>query len=57
MLSFGTSKIVEKEYYSNCCDAPPYNWDEVDACSDNTGCCSYCGVGCAFYIGGCDEVS
>ncbi len=45
------SKIVKEiEYYSDCCDAPPYNYNEVDICNDNTGYCMKCGSGTPFYI-------
>ena len=34
----------EIEYYSNCCDAPPYSEDVVDA-NDLLGQCMKCGMG------------
>ena len=37
----------EIEYYSNCCDAPPYSEDVVDA-NDLLGQCMKCGMGSTF---------
>ena len=41
---------MEKEYYSNCCDAPPLDYDVVDACEESTGYCQGWGSGAKFYI-------
>ena len=41
---------MEKEYYSNCCDAPPLDYDVVDACDKATGYCQGCGDGAKFYL-------
>jgi len=44
-----TDAIVEDEYYSECCEAPPYNEDEV-LCNDLLGHCMKCGMGSVFKI-------
>jgi len=44
------SFIIEDEYYSTCCDAPPLNHDEVDVCIYNTGYCMKCGMGSEFEL-------
>ena len=43
---------MEKEYYSNCCDAPPRDYKMVDTRDDSTGHCQNCGDGAVFYIMG-----
>ena len=43
---------MEKEYYSNCCDAPPRDYKVVDTRDDSTGHCQNCGDGAVFYIMG-----
>ena len=40
----------EKQYYSECCDSPPNNYEEVDCCDNNTGYCMKCGMGTSFYV-------
>ena len=46
--------IEEKEYYSNCCDAPPLN--EVDEFpAEILGVCMKCREGAIFYLGESDE--
>ena len=40
----------EKQYYSECCDSPPNNYEEVDCCDNNTGYCMKCGMGTSFYM-------
>ena len=37
----------EIEYYSNCCEAPPYSEDVVDA-NNLLGQCMKCGMGSTF---------
>ena len=44
--------LVEIEYYSECCDAPPIDYDAVDVCDENTGYCMECRMGTPFYIKG-----
>ena len=39
--------MKEIEYYSNCCEAPPYSEDVVDN-NDLLGQCTQCGMGARF---------
>ena len=39
--------MKEVEYYSNCCDAPPYSEDVVMA-NNLLGLCMKCGMGSTF---------
>ena len=40
----------EVEYYSECCDAPPYSYEEVNVDVKRLGHCQQCGEGVEFYI-------
>lgn len=40
---------MEREYYSNCCDAPPVDYEVVDVCENKTGYCQKCRSGAKFY--------
>tara|TARA_R100000808_G_C2153091_1_gene162990 strand:+ start:2606 stop:2890 length:285 start_codon:yes stop_codon:yes gene_type:complete len=44
------AKIVEIEYWSECCDAPPMNYEKVASCEYDLEYCQKCGMGSKFYI-------